>query len=365
LGAFVDPRVEQYARLLVERSLDVQPGWQVMIVSTPLCRPLVEQVVRQIARRGAYPLVRLSFVDLEQVPFDSLWASEAPDELLGAMAPSEARTREELDAWMIVWGSENTHAATLLAPERRAELRKAYLPFNQRRMAPGFPWVGCLFPNDAFAQEAGMTLAAFEDFVYGACLLDWDAERDRMQRYADRFDGADEVRIVGAGTDLTLSIAGRETLVDDAHYNMPGGEFFASPVEDSAEGVIEYSEFPASYQGANCEGVRLVFEGGQVVEASARTNEEFLIGALDTDEGARRLGELGIGCNPRIQRHMRNTLFDEKIDGTVHLAVGAGLAFVGGLNRSAVHWDMVKELRNGGRIELDGRVVQENGAWAL
>jgi len=365
VGAHVDPRVEEYARLLVERSLDVQPGWQVMVVSTALCRPLVEEIVRRIARRGAYPLVRLSFIDLEQVPFDSLWASEAPDELLGAMAPSEARTRDELDAWMIVWGSENTHAATMLAPERRAELRKAYLPFNQRRMAPGFPWVGCLYPTHAFAQEAGMTLPAFEDFVYGACLRDWDAERERMQRYADRFDSADEVRIVGAGTDLRLSIAGREMLVDDAHFNMPGGEFFASPLEDSAEGVIEYSEFPASYQGASCESVRLVFEGGRVVEASARTNEEFLIAALDTDEGARRLGELGIGCNPGIQRHMRNTLFDEKIDGTVHLAVGAGLAFVGGLNQSAVHWDMVKELRTGGRIELDGEVVQENGVWAL
>ena len=365
MGAFVDPRIEQYARLLVERSLDVQPGWQVMVISTPLCRPLVEEVVRGIARRGAYPLVRLSFIDLEQVAFDSLWASEAPDELLGAMAPSEARTREELDAWMIIWGSENTHAATLLAPERRAKLRKAYFPFNQRRMAPGFPWVGCLFPTDAFAQDAGMTLSAFEDFVYGACLLDWDAERDRMQRYADRFDAADEVRIVGAGTDLTLSIAGRETLVDDAHYNVPGGEFFASPVEDSAEGVIEYSEFPASYQGASCEGVRLVFEGGRIVEASARTNEEFLIAALDTDEGARRLGELGIGCNPGIDRYMKNIYFDEKMNGTVHIALGFGFDHIGGTNESALHWDIVKDLRTSGRMHVDGRLVQEAGRWLL
>jgi aminopeptidase len=129
--------------------------------------------------------------------------------------------------------------------------------------------------------------------------------------------------------------------------------------------VIEFSEFPAVYQGAICEGVRLRFEAGKVVDASARANEDYLIGALDTDEGARRLGELGIGCNPGIQRHTRNTLFDEKIDGTVHLALGAGLAFVGGLNQSAVHWDMVKDLRRGGRIELDGVVVQQDGAWAL
>jgi aminopeptidase len=365
MGAVLDPRVEEYARLLVERSLAVQPGWQVMIVATPSSRPLVEELVRQLARAGAWPLVRLSYVDQEQVPFDSLWATEAPEELLGTMAPIEARTREELDAWLLIFGSENTRGATVLSAQRRQKLRQAYVPFNQRRLAPGFPWVGCLYPTEALAQEAGMTLADYADFVYGACLLDWERERERMSGYAERFDAGETVRIVGGGTDLTLSIVGRSGLVDDAHYNVPGGEFFYSPVEDSAEGVIEVSEFPAVYQGAICEGVRLRFEAGKVVDASARANEDYLIGALDTDEGARRLGELGIGCNPGIQRHTRNTLFDEKIDGTVHLALGAGLAFVGGLNQSAVHWDMVKDLRRGGRIELDGVVVQQDGAWAL
>jgi aminopeptidase len=365
MGALVDRRVEQYARLLVERSLAVQPGWQVMIVATPSSRPLVEELVRQLARKEAWPLVRLSYVDQEQVPFDSLWATEAPEELLGTMAPIEARTRDELDAWLLIFGSENTRGATVLSAERRQKLRQAYVPFNQRRLSPGFPWVGCAYPTEALAQEAGMTLADYADFVYGACLLDWERERRRMSGYAERFDAGETVRIVGAGTDLTLSIAGRSGLVDDAHYNVPGGEFFYSPVEDSAEGVIEFSEFPAVYQGAICEGVRLRFEAGKVVDASARANEDYLIGALDTDEGARRIGELGIGCNPGIQRHTRNTLFDEKIDGTVHLALGAGLAFVGGLNRSAVHWDMVKDLRNGGRIALDGVVVQADGTWAL
>jgi aminopeptidase len=359
----LDPRVEQYARLLVDRSLGVQPQWQVMVISTPLGRPLIEEVVRLIARRGAWPLVRLSWVDSEQVAFDSLWASEAPDDLLETMAPSEAQMRRELDAWLMIVAAENTREGSLLPPDRRTRLRKAYVEFNQRRLNPGFPWVGCLYPTPAFAQEAEMTLGELEDFVYGACLLDWDAERERMASHAERFDRAETVRIVGAGTDLSLSIAGRTGLVDDAHLNMPGGEFFYSPLEDSAEGVVEFSEFPASYQGQVCTGVRLRFEAGKVVDASAASNEEFLVSALDTDEGARRLGELGIGCNPGIQRHTKITLFDEKIDGTIHLAIGAGLGFVGGLNQSAIHWDMVKELRNGGRIELDGKVVQENGTW--
>jgi aminopeptidase len=365
MGAFVDPRVEQYARLLVDRSLGVQAGWQVMVVATPSARPLVEELVRQIGRKGAWPLVRLSYIDQEQVPFDSLWATEAPEEQLGTMAPSEARTREELDAWLLVFGSENTRGATILPADRRQKLRQAYVEFTRRRLATALPWVGCLYPTEALAQEAGMTLADYADFVFGACLLDWERERERMSRYTERFDAAETVHIVGPGTDLTLSISGRSGLVDDAHYNMPGGEFFYSPLEDSADGVVEFSEFPAVYQGAICEGVRLRFESGRVVDASATANEEFLLAALDTDEGARRVGELGIGCNPGIQRHTRNTLFDEKIDGTLHLAVGAGLAVVGGVNQSAVHWDMVKDLRSAGRIELDGEVVQENGAWAL
>jgi aminopeptidase len=146
---------------------------------------------------------------------------------------------------------------------------------------------------------------------------------------------------------------------------MPGGEIFYSPVEDTAEGVISYLEYPACYLGHEVEGVRLRFEGGEVVDASATADEEFLLGALDSDEGARRLGEFGIGCNPGIQRHMRNTLFDEKMEGTIHLAIGTGFPQIGGVNTSGIHWDMVKELRNGGRIELDGTVVQENGVWAL
>jgi aminopeptidase len=359
----LDPRVEEYAELLVGRCLGVRREWQVMVIGTPLARPLVEEIVRAIARRGAWPLVRLSWVDQEQVAFDSLWAAEAPEELLDTMAPAEAQMRRDLDAWLMIQAPENTRAGSALPPERRMTLRKAYAEFNERRLKADIPWVGCSYPTLALAQDAGLTLPAYEDFVYGACLLDWDRERERMRRFAERFDAAETVRVVGAGTDLTLSLAGRSGLVDDAHLNMPGGEFFYSPVEDSAEGVIEFAEFPAVYQDTLCEGVRLRFEGGKVVEASARSNEEFLFAALDADEGARRLGELGIGCNPGIQRYTRNTLFDEKIDGTVHFAIGAGISLVGGLNRSAIHWDMVKELRTGGRIELDGELVQENGAW--
>jgi aminopeptidase len=210
-----------------------------------------------------------------------------------------------------------------------------------------------------------MSLAEFEDFLYGACLLDWDAERERMSRYAERFDAADEVRIAADGTDLTLSLAGRTGFVDAGGANIPGGEFFYSPLENSATGTIAFTEFPAVYGGREVKGIRLRFEAGKVVDASAEANEDFLIEMLDLDDGSRRLGELGIGCNPRITQYMKNTLFDEKIDGTVHLALGNGLPEVGGENVSQLHWDIVKDLRQGGKIELDGEVVQESGKWLV
>jgi len=185
-----------------------------------------------------------------------------------------------------------------------------------------------------------------------------------MKRHADRFDAAETVRIVAPETDLTLSLAGRTGEIDDGRRNMPGGEFFFSPVEDSAEGVITFGEYPATYLGRRCEGIRLRFEAGRVVDASARSGTDYLISVLDTDEGARRLGELGIGCNRGLPRHVRHMWFDEKIDGTVHLALGQSFPEIGGRNESAIHWDLVKDLATG-RIELDGEPVQERGEWLI
>ena len=210
-----------------------------------------------------------------------------------------------------------------------------------------------------------MTLDEFTNFVYDACLLDWDAEEARMQEIKEHIDRGSSVHIVGEGTDLTLGIEGRKGVVSAGFRNMPDGEVFYSPVEDSAEGVITYAEFPAVYLGHDVVGARLVFRAGEVVEATAVEGEEFLKQVLATDEGASRLGELGLGCNPRITRFTRNVLFDEKIDGTVHLAVGSSYTYTGGKNESAVHWDMVKDLRPGGELSVDGEVVQRDGAWLI
>ncbi len=355
-----DPRLDEYARLLVERSVAVEPGWQVSVRGTPLARPLIEAVIERIARIGAYPIVQIVF---EQIggPF----AREAPLDVLRVPAPLQRRIWEEVDGFISIWAPENAREGAELPDERRAALQQMTTVMRERTMAMAAPWVIAEYPVHSMAQDAGMTIAQYEQFIFDAVLLDWDVEEARMRRIADTFDAADEVRIVGPGTDLTLSLAGRRGAVDDGHINMPGGEVFYSPVEDSAEGAIEFSEFPAVYFGREVDGARLVFERGRVVDATARSGEAFLIDTLATDDGARRLGELGIGCNPGIRRHMKNVAFDEKIAGTVHLALGNSYTFTGGTNSSAIHWDIVKDLRRGGRLYADGRLVQQDGAWLL
>src|SRR6266700_730081 len=241
----VDPRIEAYAKLLVERSLDVQPGWQVWINSSPLGRPLVEEVVRLIARRGAYPLVRLGGAGMEDVPFETIWALEAPQKLLAEAAPVDRHAWETMDAWMNIGAPENTAAGLELSGERFALLSKARHAMRMRRISDEIPLVACRFPTPALAQDSRMSLTEFEDFLYGACLRDWDAEAERMAKIKERFDGASEVRIVGAGTDLTIGLEGRSGEVDAGRTNLPGGEVYFSPVEDATEGVVHFSEFPA------------------------------------------------------------------------------------------------------------------------
>ncbi len=359
--AAVDPRVAAYARLLVDRCLGVQPGWQVLIRSQPAARPLLDELMRLIARMGAYPLLRMNF---SLWPTDEAWAAEAPADLVGEIAPIDLFAADHMDARVTLEAPDNTRGVVPLTADRRALARKGAAPFLRRTMAHEIPWVSCQFPTNALAQEAGLPLAQFESFFYDAVLRDWDEDSREMHRLLARFDAAETVRIVGEDTDLTLSLQGRHGQVDDGRVNMPGGEFFFAPVEDSATGTI-YFDIPTALEGAAVDRIRLTFRDGRVEEASAEQGEDTLIAALDLDQGARFVGELGIGCNPGITQPMRNTLYDEKMAGTIHLAVGQSYTHIGGKNTSALHWDLVKDLRGGGRLELDGEIVQENGAWLI
>ena len=360
----MDPRDRAYAELIVDGCLGVQPGWQVVVAGNPQARPLLEEVGGAVGARGAYALLRVSFETLT-IPMLP-WLERVPLELVSAPAPLVVHELQTVDALLFVSAPDNTRSVAAVGWERIGAVQRAYRGANMRLMNHDIPWVSCQYPTPALAQEAGISTREFAELLYGSVLRDWEAEGERMRRIADRFDAASEVRIVGEGTDLRLSLAGRSMKVDALGANLPGGEFFGCPVEDSAEGEISFAEFPAVYRGREVTGIRLRFEGGVVVDASAESNEDYLHDTLGTDEGARRLGELGIGCNPGITRYMKNTLFDEKMDGTVHLALGNSYTDLGGTNESAIHWDIVKDLRlPGSSLELDGAVVQRDGAWLV
>ncbi len=354
----LDARVTAYARLLVDRCIDPQPGWQVLVATTTEARPVARELSRLLAERGAYALTRIAFGGAFPVDLD--WIAAAPADLAATLPPLERRVLDEVDGTIFVLAPERD--ARRLDDDSARAFRAHVSAYRDRGRAGEIPSVRCDFPCAAYAERAGLTLAGFEDLFYGACLRDWDEEGRRMEPVREQLDAAHELRIVGEGTDLRLSLAGRAALIDDGHLNVPGGEVFTSPVEDSLEGEILF-DVPSHSTDGLVEAIRLRFERGEVVDASAATGEPALRRALATDAGARRAGELGVGCNAGITRPMRNVLFDEKMAGTVHLALGAGFPQLGGRNESALHWDLIKDLRGGGELHLDGTVVQRDGEW--
>ena len=264
----------------------------------------------------------------------------------------------------------NTQAMASVDPKKQRLAEKARRPLMEIMLGKN-EWVLTLFPTAAYAQDAGMGLEEFEAFAYAAMRVDkkdpvaaWRKARDFQARVVARLKGADRFRIVGPDTDLVMSVKGRRFVSSFGSHNMPDGEIFTGPVETTAEGRIRYT-YPVCYRGKEVHDVRLEFEKGKVVKATAAKNQEFLRTMLASDEGAVRLGELGIGTNYGIARFIKNILFDEKIGGSIHLALGRSYAETGGKNQSAIHWDMICDLRQGGRIEVDGKVLQADGKFRL
>ncbi|MBM3315080.1 aminopeptidase [candidate division WOR-3 bacterium] len=295
------------------------------------------------------------------------------DEQLGFVHEFEPLELERLDARLVIRAEENLKALAGVDPTRLARQRAARRDLLNRlleRKGRG-ELRTCLtrFPTDSAAQEAGMSLGEYEDFVFNACLLDrpdpvqaWQDLSTGQQRYVDFLDTVGRVRIEGDGTELELSVAGRKWVNSDGRANFPSGEVFTGPVEDSAEGRISF-DVPAVYGGRAVEGISLEFRGAMVVSARAKRGDEVLQALLGTDAGARRLGEFAFGLNHNISRATGDILFDEKIGGTIHLALGTAYPETGSLNRSAIHWDMMKDMRKGGRVLADGRPVYENGRF--
>ncbi len=365
-----DPRVAALARILVRHSTRVEEGDVCTIEGASAAEPLLQAVYEEVLRAGGNPIVQMALAEQQSAFFE-----HAADSQLDWVSPTSEWIVENADVRIAVMASENTRALSQVPPERQTRVQAARQHLMKRMMersAEGsYRWALTLFPTNAYASEASMSLSAYEDFYYGACLADqddpiaaWARQADETERLAEWIEGRREVHIRGEGTDLRLGIEGRRFIAAGGRHNMPDGEFFTGPIEDSAEGEITF-HLPASYAGRDVAGVRFRFEGGKVVDASAERGEDFLIQMLDTDEGARRLGELGIGTNYGITDGTGEILLDEKIGGTVHLAVGRSYPETGGVNESAIHWDMICDLRRGGSIEVDGKTLQRDGEFAV
>lgn len=361
-----DPRITKWAKVLVEYSLAVQPEQLVVISGTPLAAPLIREVYRLVLERGAYPVVQLTLPGLAEILFKT-----ANQRQLTFISPDERLGPEQADALLRILSESNTKALTGIDPAQqqlhqraRTELRQTYL---ERAAAGALNWCVTLYPTEAYAQDAEMSLAEYEEFVLRAGFLDqedpvaaWQEQAQEQARIIEWLSDKREVHIRAPDTDLRLSIAGRRFVNADGRKNFPDGEIFTGPVEDSVEGTIRFT-YPSMVQGRQVEDIRLRFEGGRVVEASAARNEAFLHRMLETDEGARYVGEFAFGLNRAITRFTGNILFDEKIGGTLHLAIGAGYPETGSCNRSAVHWDMICDLRRDSEVWIDGQLFIKDG----
>jgi aminopeptidase len=372
-----DPRLTALADLLVRFSTRVRPGDLVAVTAEPAAMPGVEAVFEAVYKAGGLPFYWPRAESLQESAL-----AHATDELLSAPNPVQLDMVEKIDVSIAFWAEQNTKVFSAYDPARVALLQQSRKPFMKRfmqREAEGkLRWVGTQFPTLASAQDAEMSLRQYEDFVFKAGLLNvrdpfsaWNAIRERQQRLCDYLQGKKSVRFHVPphdghdGTDLTVDVSTSKWINCFGESNFPDGEVYAGP--RSAEGHVNYS-FPAVYMGREVQGIRLVFKGGRVVDATAKRGEDFLIKMLDQDAGARTMGEIAIGTNYSITDYSRNTLFDEKIGGTFHAAVGAGYPESGSSNESGLHWDMVCELRQrhgapGGVIEADGEVFSRNGRF--
>ncbi len=370
-----DPRLDKLARVLVEYATGVRPGQIVRISGPPVATGLIEAIYERVIRAGAHPHVRCAPEALTDLMLEL-----ASDEQLKFVSPLAIHEIETIDVSIGLWAETNTRSLSGVAPERQAMTSAARRPimtrFMQRAKIGELKWCGTIFPTQASAQDAEMSLRQYEEFVFNAGHLDrddpiveWQRIQARQQKVVDYLTGTKQVRFETAnGTDITVNVEGMTWVNCCGHENFPDGEVFTGPnlqaADGGANGVVRY-DFPAVHGGREVCDIELGFEKGRVVKAAASKNQDFLLQMLDQDVGARSLGEVAIGTNYNISQYTKNTLFDEKIGGTFHMAVGAGYPETGNANESGLHWDMVCDLRRGGTISVDGEIISRDGRFVF
>ena len=358
----------KYAEVLVKYSTNIKKGQIVIIRSSDIALPLVKRVYEEVLKAGAYPLLRITLDGI----IDSYY-KYATDEQIDFIDNFTLNEYEKIDAIISIGAPYNLKNMVQVPPEkiaRRSKATKILTELFLGRAAKGeLNWVGCDYPTNALAQEAKMSLDDYSDFVFNCCHLNeddpvakWKEISKKQDNMVAKLQGTQKIRLVGEETDITLSVKDRKWINCCGKHNFPDGEIFTSPVEDSANGKV-YFDFPAIYNGSEAEKIRLEFKNGKVVKASAEKGEEFFLKMIHQDEGASFLGEVAIGTNERIQKITGNILFDEKIGGSIHMALGASYPETGGKNQSGLHWDLIKNMKNGGQIYADDKLVYENGKF--
>ncbi len=365
-----DIRVEKLAELLVNYSVGVKPGDKTAIMGESLAEPLLKAIYVNVLKAGGYPYIVSAPSGL-----DELFYKYASDDQLKHVPPPTKLIMDTYDVRISIGGDSNTKELSSIDPAKivkcqqgRSDVMKTFLS----RAAKGeLRWTYALYPTNAYAQDADMGLEEYEDFVYQACLGDindpigyWKRFSAWQQKIADWLKGKKQVHITAPETDLRFSIEGRTFINCDGHENMPDGEVFTGPVEDSMEGQVYFS-YPTIENGREVTAVRLWFKAGKVIKATADKNEDFLIQTLATDEGARRVGEFAFGTSKGITRFTRQILFDEKINGSFHMALGASYPETGGKNESAIHWDMICDMRKNGRVYVDDQLIYQDGQFII
>jgi aminopeptidase len=363
-----DPRVERLAELITGYSLELRPGQLLRIDSAAVAEPLIVALHRAALRLGAN-----AYANVELDGIAELLVEQGTEEQLTFVSPSEWRELDFLDAQVTIWSETNTRSFTGADPLRHQRLIAAERQLANKRWERidrgELNWCGTLFPTNAHAQDAELSLGEYEQFVFRAChVLDddpvahWRGVSEKLTARAASLADVRELRITGPDTDLRLGVEGRSWQAADGRLNMPDGEVFTSPVESATEGEIRFT-FPAIFRGREVDDIRLRFEGGRVVSAEARRGGDYLKALLDMDEGASILGEVAFGLNYEIDRFTHNILFDEKIGGTMHVALGFGFAHLGGHNESGLHWDLICDLRDEGEVYADGELIWRAGQF--
>jgi aminopeptidase len=360
-----DPRVEKLAKVMVHYSLALKPGEKFVLRTHPIAQDLTLAVYEEAIKAGAHVLVQQSVPGTEELFF-----KHATDDQLDFISPVRRMIIESFDASLNIWAEDNTRNLSSIDPTRMARAQKANAELMkismQRTAKKEFRWCLTAYPNNAMAQEADMSLADYTDFVYGAGMLNeedpvtlWREEGKRQEKLVNWLEGRDQVLLKGSSVDLKMSIKERKFIPCNGKFNFPDGEIFTGPVEDSVTGWVRF-RYPAIEYGQEVTDIELWFENGRIIKEKASKNQELLTAQLNTDAGARFLGEFGIGTNYGIRKFTKNMLFDEKIGGTIHLAAGAGYPESGSKNESGLHWDMLCDM-NDAEITVDGDLFYKNG----